>query len=496
MKFNNETLRIAVKEWLEDETKAEATYCHISNWDTSEVSDMSKLFLDAHTFNEPLNNWNTTNVLKIAQMFSGAKVFNQPIGNWDVSKVKSMRGMFYDAVSFNQDIGSWDVSKVTSMYKMFHGTTKFNQPIGNWNVGKVKSMNGMFSGAAAFNQPIGNWNVGKVTDMIYMFEGNKAFNQPIGDWNVGKVKSMIGMFSGAVVFNQPIGNWNVGKVKSMNSMFSAAESFNQPIGNWDVRDVSTDMHYMFYYAKSFCQNISTWSRKHYTLKMFVGARKFTKVYDRDSLKRKIPLSEAFPSIDSTLKKYISKLKKLFKSREYASIDAGIHLIKSLNENVLFEYFLNEVKIHKNGEFIRSKYFTGSSPAQPSLDYILLSLINTAPSKANIDKSLKPASIKRIFLEAEYPYQSAPLHHPDYWTRDCGLYSAHQLPDLAFENLEEITLDNYKNLESLKFLLNCKKLKKINIADLDNIKDTNIFIKGVVKKNDHYDNHNTITPRNK
>ena len=37
MKFNNETLRIAVKEWLEDETKAEATYGHISNWDTSEV---------------------------------------------------------------------------------------------------------------------------------------------------------------------------------------------------------------------------------------------------------------------------------------------------------------------------------------------------------------------------------------------------------------------------------------------------------------------------
>jgi hypothetical protein len=34
MKFNNETLKEAVKEWLEDATKAEAMYGHISSWDT------------------------------------------------------------------------------------------------------------------------------------------------------------------------------------------------------------------------------------------------------------------------------------------------------------------------------------------------------------------------------------------------------------------------------------------------------------------------------
>ena len=41
MKFNNETLRAAVKEWLDDESKAEKKYGHISDWDTSEVTDMS-----------------------------------------------------------------------------------------------------------------------------------------------------------------------------------------------------------------------------------------------------------------------------------------------------------------------------------------------------------------------------------------------------------------------------------------------------------------------
>ena len=50
MKFNNETLRIAVKEWLEDETKAEAKYGHISNWDVSNVTDMSNMFEEATSF--------------------------------------------------------------------------------------------------------------------------------------------------------------------------------------------------------------------------------------------------------------------------------------------------------------------------------------------------------------------------------------------------------------------------------------------------------------
>ena len=52
IKFNNETLRKAVKEWLEDDKKAETSYGHISNWDTSEVTDMSEMFSWATSFNQ------------------------------------------------------------------------------------------------------------------------------------------------------------------------------------------------------------------------------------------------------------------------------------------------------------------------------------------------------------------------------------------------------------------------------------------------------------
>ena len=86
MKFNNETIREAVKQWLENKESCIAKYGHISGWDTSQVTDMSMLFLDAQSF-------------------------NQPLGHWDVSSVTDMCDMFYDADSFNQSLDNWDVSK-------------------------------------------------------------------------------------------------------------------------------------------------------------------------------------------------------------------------------------------------------------------------------------------------------------------------------------------------------------------------------------------------
>jgi hypothetical protein len=70
---------------------------------------------------------------------------------------------------------------------------------------------------------------------------------------------MEGMFRETYIFNQPIGNWDVSKVKKMCKMFHSS-SFNQYIGDWDVSNV-TNMEYMFYYAESFNQDLSSWQIK-------------------------------------------------------------------------------------------------------------------------------------------------------------------------------------------------------------------------------------------
>jgi surface protein len=142
----------AVAEWLSDATAAEATYGHISTWQTSGVTDMSYLFCadtdsssglcnaGAASFNEDISGWDTSEVTDMAYMFREASVFNRPIGGWAVDKVEDMRYMFRDATSFNQDIGDWTVDSVTNMRYMLYGANAFNQDISGWAVDSVTSI--------------------------------------------------------------------------------------------------------------------------------------------------------------------------------------------------------------------------------------------------------------------------------------------------------------------------------------------------------------------
>ena len=74
----------------------------ISQWDTSRVTNMSFLFSEAGSFNEPIGNWNTSQVVDMRHMFERAGAFNQTIGNWNTSRVTNMGFMLAGASSFNQ----------------------------------------------------------------------------------------------------------------------------------------------------------------------------------------------------------------------------------------------------------------------------------------------------------------------------------------------------------------------------------------------------------
>ena len=234
-----------------------SVFNNIDYWNVSNVTDMSDMFDDAMSFNQPLDNWNVSNVTDMSWMFNGARSFNQPLNNWNVSNVTNMSWMFSGATSFDQPLNNWNVSNVTNMASMFSDATSFNQPLNNWNVSNVTDMFWMFGGATSFNQPLNDWNVSNVTDMENMFDGSSSFNQPLNNWNVSNVTNMSDMFYDATSFNQPLDNWNVSNVTVMNEMFSGATSFNQPLNNWNVSNV-INMSWMFSGATSFDQNISMW----------------------------------------------------------------------------------------------------------------------------------------------------------------------------------------------------------------------------------------------
>ena len=80
--------------WLSNPTAAEATYGHISTWETGGVTDMDFLFC-------AVQEWDSCSY--------SARWFNEDISAWDTSGVTTMRYMFrgpsYETSAFNQDIG-------------------------------------------------------------------------------------------------------------------------------------------------------------------------------------------------------------------------------------------------------------------------------------------------------------------------------------------------------------------------------------------------------
>ena len=69
----------------------------------------------------------------------GAAVCND-MPSWDVSLVTDMSELFRDKTSFNQPIGGWNMSSVTNMNHMLAAAESFNQPIGAWGVSSVTIM--------------------------------------------------------------------------------------------------------------------------------------------------------------------------------------------------------------------------------------------------------------------------------------------------------------------------------------------------------------------
>ncbi len=164
------TIRDAVSLWFSDQAAAINTYGHISDWCTSDITDMSYLFSGRFSFNEDISNWDVSNVTNMNGLFAVANAFNQDLSNWDVSNVTNMNGLFSGAYAFNQDISSWDVGSVTNMQGMFSGATSFNQDIGNWDVSSVTNMGYMFYDAISFNQDLSGWCVSNIPGEPALFD--------------------------------------------------------------------------------------------------------------------------------------------------------------------------------------------------------------------------------------------------------------------------------------------------------------------------------------
>ena len=105
----------------------------VSEWDVSNVTDVSYMFHGCKNFDCDLSNWNVSNVKDMQYMFKNCYEFTgNGLDNWDVSNVKNMNGMFKDCKNFKgSGLENWNVKNVKTMRSIFYGCNKLKN-IPSW----------------------------------------------------------------------------------------------------------------------------------------------------------------------------------------------------------------------------------------------------------------------------------------------------------------------------------------------------------------------------
>ena len=244
----------------------------ISKWDTSNVTNMSYMFLDSKIKRLPnISGWKTNNVRNMSNMFNGCNLLKllPDISKWNTDNVTDMSFMFNNCNSLKNlpDISNWNTFNVKNMSYMFNNCSSFNKlpDISKWNTDNVTDMSYMFNNCnLLYNLPeISNWNTYNVTNMSYMFCECKSLESlpDISKWITDNVIDMSYMFKNCISLkNIPdVSNWNTKKVINMSYMFYGCSSIKNLsyISKFNISNVF-DMSYMFYGCTSL-PDISKWN---------------------------------------------------------------------------------------------------------------------------------------------------------------------------------------------------------------------------------------------
>lgn len=249
------------------------TIIGIENLDTHNVKNMGGMFESVVNINTnpqefqsynpngsltslDLSNWDVSNVTNMSYMFAGQSQLTKlgDLSHWNTSKVTNMSGMFFILSNLPDDALqnlNWDTSQVTDMSYMFSRMNKQKDLsfVNNWNTSKVTDMSYMFFYDPALEKlDLSNWDTSSVGlkkdaqnySLAVMFANDISLTS-VGDlshWNTSNVHDTREMF-----FDTPklehidLSGWNTNKLEIAEGMFNYSGAKYIGLNNWDLSHI-------------------------------------------------------------------------------------------------------------------------------------------------------------------------------------------------------------------------------------------------------------------
>lgn len=225
---------------------------------TSSVTDMYGMFQNTY-FLESINltDWDLSNVINMSNMFMSTRLRYIDLSNWYTPKLQDAVSMFSNSSLEYINVSGWDVSSVLDTYNMFGATNCTTLDLSNFNAINCKNMSSMFrSNQQLLTLNLTNFRTDSVENMDSMFYDCWQLTElDISSFNTSNVTNMNGMFQECTRLKQIIGieNLDVRKVTNMSEMFMDCidwtANYTLDLSNWKT-DSLTNIYAMFMHCRA------------------------------------------------------------------------------------------------------------------------------------------------------------------------------------------------------------------------------------------------------
>lgn len=213
----------------------------ITNWNISNMKDISYAFAQSAATTIDLSNWDTSNVTNMQATFYNNTITDySSVYNWNTSKVEDCCYLFGKHTKITSlDLSNWDFSSCMYMAKAFLNATNLVSLKLPQNINKVLNLQGTFQKCPIELLDVSNIDTSNCLYLDYTFTAGASTTFPIAtltgyeNWNTSNVTTFKATFQNqSKLTSLDLSNWSLESAKDLSWMFCGCSGLTElKLGN-------------------------------------------------------------------------------------------------------------------------------------------------------------------------------------------------------------------------------------------------------------------------